>query len=358
MPGYTSYPHSELPGSPKESMSIEKGGGFSADVELLVPWNYRQFVAAEIVGNCQLYPRAPASGARAVSCAMEPFEPSPQAESALSPGIATYEYSKLSLKYKIQAETSDFISESLEPSSEMVTLNPCNFAQGTELENTINKMASYPVFCQVAGVPTGQRNGDETIYTTDCQTMESGNIPDVVTIDQAGNKDGRGGGTSIDIGRFQRKMEYTITFYRVVSVPQVVCELVDCVNATPMTSRLLGITFPEDTLLFGPPSLKRRWNYTTFPYWEVTYKFVYQKAGWNRWWNPQKTPDAQGGQYDYLYVKKLGAEPTVTPIEGSSDEITWNRTEWKRYYNFPRADLNQAFTGLNLNVAPWQPPNA
>src|ERR1035437_9217207 len=159
--GYTIYPHAEMPGSPRENASTDKGGGFTADVDLMVPWNYRNSVAADIVGNAQLYPRIPASRARAISASISPIE---AATRQLTPGMADYDYAKVSIKYKLQAETSDFCSESVEPSSEFITLPPDDFARGGDLADAVQQAkddtTGFP------GLASG-KSGDATIYTVE-----------------------------------------------------------------------------------------------------------------------------------------------------------------------------------------------
>jgi len=69
------------------------------------------------------------------------------------------------------------------------------------------------------------------------------------------------------------------------------------VNSAAYFSRLLGLTFPAETLLYGPPDSQRRItaNASEPPAWTLTHKLVYQASGWNKFWNPRT------GKYDKIY---------------------------------------------------------
>ena len=408
MARYTQYEHYEMAGSPKEEASTEKGGGFSATVDLLVPWGIRTLVAADIVGNAQAYPRIwqpnDPSAARAVNASVEPFTAATTQDSILSPGMASYQYAKLTIKYKLQAETSDFCTESVEPSAEFMTLPPQNFARGTDLQVCVDRAKkldmddpSFPVSNLGYGRFASGKNGDDTMVTEEhkhftytamgagAQTEHFPDMPKPKTL--ADPPDGQAQSQYVahstsgseGPGRLYRKLDYTITFYRVCQLPwwhskgraMNLFDLIDCVNDRPIATKLMGITFQPETLLFNPPTMRRRWNYTSFPYWELTYKFTYmpgltqkgEYGGWNRYWN-ETIQD-----YDYLYTYDtlyadlststtgLTGETTHAGI-GIASDINANVTNaitrhWKRYRNFQLADFTPAFN-LDMNLSPWQ----
>jgi hypothetical protein len=387
--------HWELPGSPKEDASTEKGGSFTANVDLLTPWAHRHALAAEIIGNAQLYPRLPESGARACSCSIKPFEAAIDSENpTLYPGSSSYELAQVSIKYKLEAETSDFVTESLEPTGEMMTLNPTLFYKASELVRCHEKIKTDLDEMPDYNVDWMKQLLQDNFSVTYDEHQEIGVDEDVLLPRFV---PGRGlfrqyeafaepaTLTKEDQGPSRQcyGLLYTLTFHRVIILPQVLVDLnysmINCVNRDPLVTRLLGITFPPETVLFLPPTARRRWNWTAYPYWELTYKLSWKREGWNLFWNPRFYGDSvstsphsvstastvstaqhkytvensfndftkTAGGYDCFYTKDRSQTILINANTGAV-----GYTKYKRYRNFPLADFAPAFE-LDMNISPW-----
>jgi hypothetical protein len=240
MSAYSTVEHEEMASSPTEEGTSEGGASFTATVTLKTPWRKRLLLASDIVGNFSLYPQAPESGARAISASIKPFDAAVDQASGYI-GMASYEYALVTIKYQLKAETGDFITESLEPAVEMMTLNHEGFRWS-------NKNRKW-------------KKGDDVPPPTPILENEAP-------------------------GRLCRMMEYKVTMMRMPSIPQAVVDYVDCVNDKTVTPKLLqGISFPAETLLYNPPTCSRKWNFSQWPYWEISYHFTYRASGWNKFWN-------------------------------------------------------------------------
>ena len=125
-----------MDGSPSEQGSNEKGGSFSATVQLKCKWNERYALLGEIVGGQALYPNLPDSGARAVSGTAKPH-PGCTKHNEGDIGQASYDWAAVDITYKVQSETKDLISETLTPTLEMLTLDYRRFRWATASNSAI-----------------------------------------------------------------------------------------------------------------------------------------------------------------------------------------------------------------------------
>lgn len=346
--GYTQYQHAEFDDSPQEEASTEKGGGFNATVHLMVPWSQRTLVAGDIVGQAQLYPRIPDSGARAVSCSIKPFKAAVN-EVANQPGMATYAYADMTIHYKLQAETADFISESLEPSAEFLTMNTQDCAWGAEF-------LKYKDYLEPSDQYPQPKVGDDKLILP---LKDSTGTRTTLTIQTF--KQDETGSSSAQVGRIQRTLDYIITFYRVMGLPDNLGDYVDCVNDKEVNARLLNQKFERGTLLFNPPQMKRKWNYTTFPFWELTYKLTWKKMGWNWYWSTKLEQDGMDPARPDEYVWDMKTKKYVSTEQGGYDCVYvrgpvtdgGRYQTWYMWDNFPYKDFTPAFT-LDMNLSPYQ----
>ena len=119
-----------MDGSPKEQGGNDKGGSFSATVNLKCKWTDRYDLLADIIGNQALYPRLMASGARATSGTAKPY-PGATKRIQNDYGAADYDFAEVEIQYRLQSETKDLISETLTPSLELVSLDHTRFKWGS-----------------------------------------------------------------------------------------------------------------------------------------------------------------------------------------------------------------------------------
>jgi hypothetical protein len=176
--------------------------------------------------------------------------------------MAAYQYAVLTIKYQLKIETPDLISESLDPNGEFLTLDYSRFAWATKAPNQ-----------------------------NDNQVLRENEAP----------------------GMPQRTLDYALTFYRVQSLPTWIRNYINTVNDSPVTTKLLGMTFDAETLLFNPPKATRKWKFAKFPYWQVDLKMSCRpknkngRGGWNQVWRTGlQTDDGRGNQtfggYDSLLI--------------------------------------------------------
>jgi len=225
-------------GSPKEGFTDE---GFKATRELICPWPTRTALAIALRGNVgvsggqtvivrpQPYPDYPKAMVVAVDC-------SPFSERVLphdgNEQRASYTHALLTAQYatpKFDIESGEgetYVSESLEPAAEFVTLS------GHKL----------------------WWNSGKTIPASDTEAPQ----------------------------KLLRMLEWVYTIHKIAAVPAATFTLLGCVNDGSVTSRTLGMTFATETLLYNPPQLSREWTAGGVPTWTLQYRLTYKPAGWNK----------------------------------------------------------------------------
>lgn len=231
----------EIADSPREEWG-EKG--LVATVHLKVPWDYRTLVVGDIVGNMQLYPRIPASMARAKTASVLPFQSGQQQMLGSYVDACDYEYADITIRYEAGGpESEELFSEELTPTAEFLTLDPKNF------------------FWDAAKK----------------KPLKEGEAP----------------------GKLIRGLEYTVTQYKVLALPVAILTLPGTCNASAYMARILGLTFPAETLLYNPPKCTRKIssNATDPPSWTVAHSLLYKASTWNKFWNPAT------GSFDQIYDK-------------------------------------------------------
>lgn len=251
----------ELPGSPTEQWTEE---GFTATVKLMCAWGVRNTLAREIMGQRQPYPRIPATKAYPRVADIEPF-PAKITESTVTWGtlgsLASFEKALVTIEYDTSGADVDLISESLEPTAEFMTLAHKKFRWGAA-------------------------DGDE---------LDEGEAP----------------------GKLIRGLDYKLTYHQVTAIPAAVLTLPGHCNNAAVVSLTLGLTFPEQTLLFQPPTATRRITSEMIEAWKLNYRLSYRASGWNEFW--RKASD------DWDEIWHAGGD---------------------RYYNYPLGDFSSAFPPL------------
>ena len=82
-------------------------------------------------------------------------------------------------------------------------------------------------------------------------------------------------------GKIIRMMDWVYTIHELNEIPPEIIVYPGFVNLFPVESKSLGLTFPIGTLLFGNPSLERKYTSDGATAWTVTLRFTYRPNGWN-----------------------------------------------------------------------------
>ena len=231
--------YAECDDSPKETWSET---GLKATVELLTPWALRYALCEDIFGgNPLVYPPAPWSRAFAKEASCVPFgDGIPSADKKYN----DYHKALVTVTFSFDSkgpQTTELISESLEPTAEFLTLDAKDLRWGSQ-------------------------GGDE---------MGDGDGPGVLL----------------------RGFNWVYTQHMVMNVPAAILTLASCCNAASVYARLLGLTFPAQTLLYQPPTLERKITVQQIEAWKITHRFSYKPNGWNKFWNPKTQ------SWSYVYHK-------------------------------------------------------
>lgn len=253
----------EMADSPHESFPAI--GSFHATVQLRCAWQDRfTLMRYATTDGGMLYPRAPGTLARCRSASAVPAPGKLSAEDESGSALACYDKALVTLQFvrdKRTPETTQLVSETIQPTSEHVTRDPSLFRWGSA-------------------------NGDR---------LEPMEAPSVLV----------------------RGLDYLITFHEVYIVPAAILTLPGYVNSSAVTTRLLGLTFPAETLLFQPPTITRRITSKEIGAWTCAFRFSYRASTWNKPWH------AKDQKFDTLYT-----------IGGN------------RYRSYPLADFASAFPSV------------
>lgn len=221
--------------------------GLHATRKLRCAWGDRYTIRDAFMD--QEYTLISGTGAR---CARVSVMPAPgQNKGALA--VASYREALVTCEFEVGGpETVDLLSESIEPSGEFYTL------------------------------PNGDGKGNYYFSWT------GGAAGEFLSPDETP-------------GVLIRSIDYTITKYRVATVPTSAYSLVGNVNDAaihPKTSGLTGWTFAAETLLFHGPRPDRTIKSDGTFTWTVAYRFTYRPNGWNKF--PRATGVTLGWESIYL----------------------------------------------------------
>ena len=225
----------------------------SARVTLRCAWDDRHDLVQDILGNQRVWPHDGSGLLYPTSATVEPW-PSIYSSSGQE---CTYLDALVTVSYGTEVE--DLISESLEPTTEFMKLDYRRFRWGAV-------------------------NGDPLLKNE---------AP----------------------GKLYKGLNLIRTIYDVASpLPTTLLTLPGAVNDADYVSSLLGLTFPEETLLFTPPKMDRSITTAGAEGWTLQLKFVYKAAGWNKFWR-EKTEDWE----DMYLINGGGAAYKNYPLEDFSD---------------------------------------
>lgn len=233
-------------GARSEHLSLT--GDFSAGVTLRCAWADRFNVAAAALGSAD-----PQLGLLDVVCLDADITPVPSEGTADGQGIV-YEQALVRLKYGMlpggASETKTdpvsgedvIVTESLEPTIEYIKLDPRGFR-----------------WTDNAGRPVKEN--------------------------EAPSREARG-------------MNIVRAVQNLPSVHSSILTLAGKTNQAEYVSTILGITFPVETLLFIPPSVRRVMKSDGTNVMSIVIKFGYKEKGWNKFWRQDKSGT---DKYDTLY---------------------------------------------------------
>ena len=210
----------------------------TASVVLQCAWTDRYALLADILGNHKAWPYNGAARATSAGLAMLASLPTTDGQGY------QYETAQISFNYSTKQDE-EIISESLEPTVEFLTLDHKKFRWDSQ-----------------AGDP-----------------LLEGEAP------------------ALQIKGLKLKR----TYHKVETIPPEILTLQGSVNDADYVSSLLGLTFPEETLLFEPATLERSITTAGAQAWKVTLSFSFKKETWN------KFPRMKTQQWEEIIVADDGA---------------------------------------------------
>lgn len=213
-------------GFPKENCGPD---GMKAVSEHQGPWHQRWDFINWVLGyGGMIYPWRERSRARAVSTSAYGIG----ASGCDSQGFMAYKEVVITVNWEPPSdenpETEDLINESIEPTTEFLTLDHEDFRWGSS-------------------------TGDK---------LQEAEAP----------------------GKLVRGLDYVVTQYQVRRLPSAILSLTGCCNSMPFRTWTLGWSFGAETLLYQPPTLSRKITTDGADAWQVTHRLSYRSTGWNRFW--------------------------------------------------------------------------
>lgn len=246
-----------------ESPSLDN---WQTQVTLSCAWNQRYNLIADVLGNRRVWPYfSGANAPRALSATMSPRSVTGTKVPG-SPQLLVYEKARVRFTYgQIQVGPTnpqpgelayDAISETMEPTVEFMNLDHKLFKWGS-----------------ATGTPLLR---DESP------------------------------------GRQVARMKIVRTYYGLPSIPSEILTLLGKCNDSAVSSQLLGLTFPAQTLLVGSPRPTRNIKSDGTYVFTLTTSFSYKQEGWNKFYR------SDTNDYESIYDKDGIVEPypptNITPI--------------------------------------------
>ena len=120
-------------------------------------------------------------------------------------------------------------------------------------------------------------------------------------------------------------MNWKITRYNVLSVPQAWRDLNGYVNLDELYSKTLGMTFAPETLLYQPMSMQRTITSDGLKAWTVTQVMSHRLTGWNKFYNTVV------GQWQPVYPNKTTDENigSTNPTKIYTPTTFKDKLNWK-----------------------------
>lgn len=138
------------------------------------------------------------------------------------------------------------------------------------------------------------------------------------TTSQFGAQQPRPLGDEASPGMLITGMNWKVTRYEVLHVPQAWRDLNGYVNSDTLKSRTLDMTFEPETLLYRPIAMQRTITSDGLKAWTVTQLMSHRLTGWNRFYN------LKASEWQAVYAGKDSADELkiYTPTT-FKDKINW-----------------------------------
>lgn len=233
--------------------------GVAAKVTLRCAWDDRFLLMADLIGNNRVWP----NGGFVIPPMVQSCGAVPDHGAYITVGQAcVYEHALVTVNYSHNIV--DVFSESLEPTAEFITVDHKQFRWGA----------------------------------ADGEVLLEGEAP----------------------GFLLRSCNLVRTLYNLPSLPADILSLVGMSNDDDYTSTLLGLTFPEETLLFQPPMPSRTFTTTGTTGWTLQMKFSSKPQGWNKFWRGSILGVNPGevGNWDEIYHINGGLYKPHPPADFSA----------------------------------------
>jgi len=243
---YSSIDCCEVHGTAKEEISLD---GHTASVDLDVAWNLRYALVDDLLENARRWPyhENPQLTARRCALAVVPATPTDSGQGM------TYERAIVSVSYDATVEQAD--------------------PEGSESDSE--------------GYEPGEGETEEP-PVTDKLSEAFEPSAEFITLDYRKFRWGSATGTPLKEGESPGKLNLGAvlvrTLYDVSSIPTSVLSNIGKVNPGSYRSRLLGLSFAAETLLFAPPTMDRTIRSDGSGRWKLTLRMVYKADGWNKYW--------------------------------------------------------------------------
>ncbi len=251
--------------TPNEERSLTSG---SASLQVKCTWANRYALMADVLENRRPWPYDPSSGMIATNCSCAPLETDYTEDGQLM----HYEEALVTIKYDRSVAVSDgdgssgseddayededpeqheppitdVMSEAFEPYAEFLTLDPKFFRWG-------------------------DADGDPLLEAEAPGMLQFGAI-------------------------------LVRTLYQVQVVPSKALSSIGHVNDGNYTSKLLGVGFAPETLLYMPPSMERTLLSDGTGAWTLTMRFNYRPTEWNKYWR------AKTNAWSEIYIQGAGTK--------------------------------------------------
>lgn len=272
---YSSVPCSEEYDSRSENAergtSKDSPPSASATVVLRCAWGDRWALIEDILGNLRSYPDEPLCVAKNVSGVkgVGVGQVDGQAQN-YEHALVTVNYSTLTSQEKEEQEQEgvEIFTERLEPTAEFITLDHKLFQWGDSNDNA--------------------------------EDLEEGEAP----------------------GKLQRGLALCRDWKNLRFPPPEILDLVGHCNEDGYFSRILGLYFEAETLLYVPPQMQRAIRTDEVEAFSAGMKFMFKPQGWNKFWR------AKTQTWERIYLRSTdGDEPPV------------------QYDNYPKGNLGVLLGG-------------
>lgn len=240
---YSSIDCAEVKDSADEKYDDDRGV-MSASVTLMCAWANRHLLVADVCGSRRPWPGGAAAIVPVAQTAS--IKPHPS-QGTVASGSQQINYDQALVTINYSTKLADLISESIEPTSEFITLDHRLFRWGSGNGTPLREEEAPGLLVRGMNLVRNEMDVDEGDIIAD------------------------------------------------------LFDLVGSVNIAPYVSSLLNRTFAEGTLLYAPPTINRKVDSLNTAKYDVTKKFTIKSNDWNAYFRPLT------GTYDNIYLAGEGS---------------------------------------------------